>query len=140
MWDAFQWLSGSEMKYLHDFAFSIGKRYQELVPDANLVSPDKDHELLSYEGWAYAARTPDKNVFLVYFEKACPRSQIRGAKLNSWYRAQWFNPRDGTWSDVGNGRVRSDPIGIIQLPEFPGDIDWGLRLTYEGPAPPEPAT
>ena len=140
MWDAFQWLSGSEMKYLRDFAFSIGKRYQELVPDANLVSPDKDHELLSYEGWAYAARTPDKNVFLVYFEKACPRSQIRGAKLNSWYRAQWFNPRDGTWSDVGNGRVRSDPIGIIQLPEFPGDIDWGLRLTYEGPAPPEPAT
>jgi hypothetical protein len=26
-------------------------------------------------------------------------------------------------------------IGIIMLPAFPEDIDWGLRLTYEGPAP-----
>ncbi len=38
-------------------------------------------------------------------------------------------------ADAGNGKLRSSVIGIIMLPEFPGDIDWGLRLTYEGPAP-----
>ncbi len=137
MWDAFQWNSAAEMQYLRTFAFSIGKRYQDLAPDADLVSPDKTHDLRSYEGWAYCARTPDKNIFLAYFEKGCPRSQIRGAKLNSLYRAEWFDPRNGTWAPAGDGTVRSSVIGIILLPEFPGDIDWGLRLTYSGPAPPQ---
>jgi hypothetical protein len=132
MWDAFQWRSGAEMQYLRIFAFSIGNRYQELVPLADLVSPNKTHETLSYEGWAYCARTDDKQVFLAYFEKGCPPSQIRGARLNSIYCAQWFNPRNGSWQDVGNGRLTSNKIGIVSLPDFPCDADWGLRLIYEG--------
>jgi hypothetical protein len=132
MWDAFQWRSGAEVQYLRIFAFSLGRRYQELVPLADLVSPNKTHNVLGYEGWAYCARTPDKAIFLAYFEKGCPRSQIRGARLNRPYRAQWFNPRDGTWSDVGDGKVRASKIGIIQLPDFPGDNDWGLKLIDEG--------
>src|SRR5450759_1145073 len=132
MWDAFQWRSGAEMQYLRSFAFSIGKRYQELVPLAALVSPNKTHETLSYEGWAYCARTEDKQIFLAYFEKGCPTSQIRGARLNSFYRAQWFNPRNGIWLDADKGKLVSSKIGIVQLPDFPGDTDWGLRLIYEG--------
>jgi hypothetical protein len=131
MWDAFQWRSGAEMQYLRSFAFSIGKRYQELVPLADLVSPNKTQETLSYFGWAYCARTEDKQIFLAYFEKGCPTSQIRGAQLNSVYRAQWFNPRNGTWLDAGKGKLVSSKIGIIQLPDFPADTDWGLRLIYE---------
>jgi hypothetical protein len=137
MWDAFQWNSAAQMQYLRTFALSIGKRYQELVPIADLVSPNKTAVVLGYEGWAYCARTPDKEVFLAYFEKGCPRSQIRGTRLSSLYRAQWFDPRNGTWLDVGNGSVRSSIIGIVRLPDFPADLDWGLRLTYAGPAPPE---
>jgi len=119
------------MKYLRDFAFSIGRRYQELEPNADLVSPNKDHSLKAYEGWAYCARTPDKEIFLVYFEKGMPRAQIRGAKLSSTYRAQWFDPRNGSWHNAGSGIARSSQIGIIELPDFPGDADWGLRLMYE---------
>ena len=136
MWDAFQWNSAAQMKYLRDFALSIGKRYQELEPDADLVSPNQDsRDSRGYEGWAYGARTPDKNIFLAYFEKGCPRSQVRGARLNATYRAQWFDPRNGSWRDAGAGTVRSSAIGIITLPAFPDDNDWGLRLTYEGQAP-----
>ena len=131
MWEAFQWESGAQMKYLRTFAFSIGKRYQDLVPLADLVSPDKTQDILSYEGWAYCARTGDKDIFLAYFEKGCPASEIRGARLNSVYRAQWFNPRDGSWMDAGNGELQADNIGIIELPDFPGDMDWGLKLVYE---------
>jgi hypothetical protein len=134
MWDAFQWSSAAQMRHLRTFAFSVGKRYQELVPNADLVSPNKTPVVRSYEGWAYSARTPDKNIFLAYFEKGCPRSQIRGAKLNGTYRAEWYDPRNGTWQDAGGGALRSSVIGIIVLPEFPSDIDWGLRLTYTGPA------
>jgi hypothetical protein len=135
MWDAFQWNSAAQMKYLRTFAFSIGKRYQELVPDEDLVVPNKTHIVKGYEGWAYAARTADKKIFLAYFEKGCPRSLVRGAQVMSLYRAQWFDPRKGAWSDVGDGTVRANNIGEISLPDFPTDIDWGLSLTYTGPAP-----
>jgi len=134
MWDAFQWPSGAQMQYLRIFAFSIGRRYQELVPLADLVSPNKTPVTLGYEGWAYCARTDDKEIFLAYFERGCPKAQIRGAKLNSVYRAQWFNPRDGTWLDASGGKVVANKIGIIALPDLPGDSDWGLRLTYEATA------
>jgi hypothetical protein len=128
MWDAFQWRSAAQMQYLRAFAFSIGKRYQELAPDADLVSPNKTQVLRSYEGWAYCARTPDKSIFLAYFEKGCPRSQIRGAKLNITYRAEWFDPRTGEWQNAGDGTLKSSVIGIVNLPDFPGEVDWGLRL------------
>ena len=136
MWDAFQWNSGAQMHYLRTFALSIGRRYQELVPLADLVLPHQTHDTLSYEGWAYCARTADKTIFLAYFEKGCPRSQIRGARLNSRYDAQWFDPRHGTWSAVGSGAVHASKIGIIDLPDLPGDTDWGLKLVYAGPASP----
>ncbi|PSR56854.1 hypothetical protein AHMF7605_26820 [Adhaeribacter arboris] len=132
LWEAFQWKSGAEMTYLKTFAFSIGKRYQDLVPLADLVSPNKNYNIEGYEGWAYCARTPDKNIFLAYFEKGCPASQIRGARLNSWYQAQWFNPRNGTWINIADGKLASNNIGVILLPEFPEDTDWGLKLIYKG--------
>jgi hypothetical protein len=133
MWEAFKWESGNQMKHLRTFAFSIGNRYQDLVPLADLVSPNKSHETLSYEGWAYCTRTNDKNIFLAYFEKGCLKSQIRGARLNSKYKAQWFNPRDGKWIDAGNGNLSANKIGIIALPDFPDNQDWGLKLIYEDP-------
>ena len=133
MWEAFQWRSGAQMQYLRTFAFSVGRRYQDLVPLADLVSPNKTHVTLGYEGWAYCARTDDRQVYLAYFEKGSPQSQIRGSRLNSVYRAQWFNPRDGSWRDAGAGKLVANKIGIIVLPDFPGDADWGLRLIYDGP-------
>jgi hypothetical protein len=135
MWDAFQWSSAKQMQHLRTFAFSIGKLYQELVPNADLVSPNKTPILRSYEGWAYCSRTPNKEIFLLYFEKGCPSSQVRGAKLESLYRAQWFDPRTGAWLDVGNGTLRSSAIGIIMLPEFPSDTGWGLRLVLSSARP-----
>ena len=129
MWDAFQWISGAQVKYLRDFAFSLGNRYQDLQPDSNLVSPDKDHNLHSFDGWAYCARTTDKSIFLAYFEKGMPRAQIRGARPNAEYRAEWFDPRAGGWHT--GGTLRSGTTGIIDLPDFPSDIDWGLKLTME---------
>ena len=137
MWDAFQWKSAAQMQFLRTFAFSIGKRFQELIPLADLISPNKTSAIRAYEGWAYCARTPDKEIFLAYFEKGCPRSQVRGTRPSSLYRAQWFDARNGLWQDAGNGTVRSSIIGIILLPDFPADSDWGLRLTYAGPVTPE---
>jgi len=135
MWDAFQWKSGAQMQHLSTFAFSIGKRFQELVPDRGIVVPNSTPELKSFEGWAYAARTPDQNIFLIYFEKGCPKSLVRGARVTSLYRAQWFDPREGKWSDAGSGVLAANNIGEVELPNFPSDSDCGLSLMYQGPAP-----
>jgi hypothetical protein len=134
MWDAFQWRSGAEVQYLKNFALSLGKRYQELEPNTDLVTPNRDANVLAYEGWAYCARTPDKNAFLIYFERGCPRADLRGAQLNALYSAQWFDPRNGTWKNIGgDSKLVSSNIGIIKLPMLPDAEDWGLKLVYEGP-------
>ncbi|HVU34366.1 MAG TPA: DUF4038 domain-containing protein [Opitutaceae bacterium] len=130
MWDAFQWRSGGQMQYLRTFAFSIGPNYQQLEPLPDLITPDKSGPALGYEGWAYCARTPDKRIFLAYFETGCPRAKLRGALLNSRYSAQWFDPRDGTWRPAVE--VEANKIGIITLPPYPGAGDWGLKLIYAG--------
>ncbi|HVZ64404.1 MAG TPA: DUF4038 domain-containing protein [Lacunisphaera sp.] len=134
MWDAFQWRSGAEVHFLRDFVFSIGNRYRDLEPLPDLILPNRTPVILGYDGWAYCARTPDKEIFLAYFESGCPKFQVRGAKLNSTYRAQWFNPRDGSWTGIGPGTTRSSKIGIMSLPAPPDGNDWGLKLVYAGPA------
>ena len=160
MWDAFGWVSGAQMHWLRDFAFSIGDSYRDLEPLPELLSPDRDRRVKGYNGWSYAARTPNKEKFLLYFEGDAVAGQLRGAKMNSRYRAQWFNPRDGSWSDVGSGYVDSNEVGVITIPDFPdakvleyvpltwvparyrgyfrrhdysitSGTDWGLRLVFE---------
>jgi len=129
MWDAFQWSSAAQMRHLRSFALSIGRRYQDLAPDSDFVVPSKTHAVKGYEGWAYAARTAEKDIFLAYFEKGCPRSLVRGARPLGTYAAAWFDPRAGEFRMVGGGSVRANNIGEIQLPDFPSDADWGLKLT-----------
>ena len=129
MWEAFQWNSANQMKHLRTFAFSEGRTYQDLEPDANLVSPNSTHQTKGFTGWAYCARTPAKNVFLAYFEKDCPNhSLIRGAIPFANYHAQWFNPRSGHWSEAGNGTLQANVWGWITVPDFPAADDWGLKL------------
>ncbi|HET7346771.1 MAG TPA: DUF4038 domain-containing protein [Acidobacteriaceae bacterium] len=126
MWDAFQWVSGAQVNHLRAFAGAVGNRYEDLEPDEDLVMPHENAEVHGYEGWAYCARTGDKQIFLAYFEKGAPRAQLRGALLNAEYRAAWFDPRKGTWQDAGV--LRTSATGTAELPEPPGDADWGLKL------------
>ena len=74
MWNAFEWSSAAQMQHLRAFAFSIGRRYQELIPDADWISPNKTQTARGYEGWAYAAHTADREIVLPYFEKGCRRA------------------------------------------------------------------
>jgi hypothetical protein len=132
MWDAFQWQSGTDMTFLSKFIMSVGKRYQELVPDAWVV-PNRSPLTKGYEGWAYAMRTPDQKIVLAYFEKgAAQPALIRGAIPDGQYRARWFNPRTGHWSAAGPaGTLKADVIGEVHLPPLPNGEDWALSLTAE---------
>jgi hypothetical protein len=139
MWEAFQYNSAAQMKYLKEFAFSIGRAYQDLIPEPDLISPNRTEIKEGYDGWAYCAHTPDMSIVMAYFEKGSKAKLIRGLRPSSAYRAQWFDPRTGTWSDAGGGWLQSSAIAVIALPPFPADTDFGLRLIYAGPEIPAPS-
>ena len=76
-------------------------------------------------------RTPEKDFFLLYFEKDCPAATLSGVLSNARYGAKWFNPRSGKWVDAGV--LAANASGEIALPNFPGNLaksptDWGLKL------------
>jgi len=131
IWEVITWDSANHMQHLRDFILSEGKQYQNLIPNADLVYPNKTGKTKSCTGWAYCARTAGKDLFLLYFEKDCPTANLHGAIANRNYQAKWFNPRTGQWTDVG--LLTSDSNGNISLPHFPGKTyisgtDWAMRL------------
>jgi hypothetical protein len=129
MWDAFRWNSSNMMRNLATFALSDGTRYQSLVPDADLVVPNRTHDVNAFTQWAYCARTDTKDLFLIYYEKDCPSGVARGALPETTYRALWFDPRAGTWTAVApRGSLKSDRWGRIAVPGKPSTGDWGLKL------------
>ena len=90
-----------QMRYLRTFALSIGKRYQDLVPNADLVSTAPDCHVVLTKAWAYCARTPDRNIFLAYFEKRPPARRSAGPTLQRLSRPV-VRPAQGRVDRRGN--------------------------------------
>lgn len=134
MWEALLFRSAAEMRHLRTFVMSQGSRYQDLVPRAELVSPNQSGDPKGYTGWAYCARTEDRSFFLLYFEKGCPTASLSGASPGRKYVARWFDPRTGHWGEPL--RLVAGRDGTILLPSFPSDDDWALSLLEERPKVP----
>jgi len=133
IWEVIQWPSADQMRHLKRFVLSEGAKYQQLVPQAELLSPGRTGKPKSCLGWAYCARTEGKDLFLLYFEKDCPRAELSGAAPGKAYDAQWFNPRTGQWTQAAGSPLPADAGGQIALPKFPGGKDasandWALKL------------
>jgi len=121
---------------LRSFVLSQGRKYQELVP-TDLVSPNRSGDAKGYTGWAYCARTLNKDFLLLYFENNCPRATVSGLTPKTTYHARWFDPREEVWLAAGSGNLIAGPNGRIVLPPFPDDEersknDWGLKLLKIG--------
>ena len=125
-WDALEWNSATSMRHLRTFAFCEGVRYRELVPNSDLVSPNKNGPPRGYEGWAFCARTPERDLFLLYFEKGCQPQYLRGTLHDAAYEAAWFDTREGNWIDAGE--IESDELECLNLPPLPTEEDWALKL------------
>ncbi len=127
MWDAFQFQSATEIQHIKPFATVKGNRYLTLVPNAELLVPNKSSTWHGFYGWSYCAHSPEKDWFLIYFEKDCEPTQLRGAVVGQRFQPAWFNPRTGVWSEP------ADPIevgsnALLALPAPPDEQDWGLML------------
>ena len=149
IWEALTFRSGAQVPYLHKFIEPFGRKLQDFVPDADLVTPNKMGDPMGYRGWAYCSKTLDRELFLAYFEKdypdyfkddrtlvkayngEMPRAVIRGAEINAQYRATWFDPRSGDWQYDKDMVLYSDMIGRLFIPDMPTNDDWGLSLVLE---------
>ncbi|HXR07883.1 MAG TPA: DUF4038 domain-containing protein [Candidatus Acidoferrum sp.] len=134
MWKVFQWPSAGQLRHLKSFMLSEGPRYQELVPCAESISPNQSGNAKGMVGWAYAAATPQRDLFLLYLEKECPQAALSTARPGGHYQARWFDPRTGRWSDAAIQPATADASGRIALPPYPDGAspaqnDWALKLT-----------
>jgi hypothetical protein len=128
MWDSFKWRSGAEVQHLRAFAEVKGQRYRALEPKAELMMPNKTGPDFGYTGWAYCARTPERDLFLLYFEHDAPlEAKLRGVSVGATYRPRFFDPREGTWLEPGEP-VTVPPSSVLTLPERPDARDWGMML------------
>lgn len=137
IWGVIQWHSGDQMRHLKTFVLSEGRAYQTLVPHKALLEPNESASKKGNVGWAFCARTASKDLFLLYFERDCPRATLSGAVPGHPYALRWFNPRTGQWISP-EAVVTSDPQGTFQLPSFPDGsdpsaTDWAVRIKLQAP-------
>jgi len=129
MWEALEWKSGDEMRHLKTFVFARGARYQDLVPNQQMLTPSQWGDPIGYKGWAYCAGTPEQDFFLLYFEKECSADVLfRGALSGRQYVGAWFDPRTGNWIPIESPFVADFSLGQFRLPSTPSNNDWALRL------------
>jgi hypothetical protein len=135
-WEALQWPSGAQMACCRTFILSQGVRYRDLIPDPGCVVPNRHGDPDTYLGWAYCARTDERDLVLAYFEKECPAPTLRSLLPEVRYRLNWFDPCEGRWVERASAVCRADHRGQIVLDGFPdgGSVagtDCALKLTPE---------
>ena len=133
IWDALPWPGAAQMQHAVTFLTGDGRRYWDLLPDVGCVSPNRAGEPHGYEGWAYCARTSERDLLLFYFEKGCPRAELSGLVPGGQYRFRWFDPRHGRWVLTGPGLLVAADDGRSAAPDFPDASDpaandWSLEL------------
>ena len=126
VWDTMTFPASYQVKYLRDFLLSEGLRYQELIPNAELITPNKTGNPYGYRGWAFAAATKKRDLVMGYVEKECPRTAIRALRPFEYYNLTWFDVRTGEWSDPVE--IQVDYLGMLHLPAYPTDEDWAFKL------------
>jgi hypothetical protein len=132
IWEVVRWDSGAQLQHLGTFMLSEGCKYQDLVPRRAMVRPNESGPEKDFVGWAYCARTDDKKLFMLYFERDCLQATLYGAEPDARYLATWFDPRTGRWAEPTT--LKAGGAGNIDLPPFPGGttkspVDWALKLT-----------
>ena len=128
-WDALEYPSSDQLKYVRSFIGIIGDRYRNLIPKTDYVSPSKYGDERGHKGWAYCAGMEDRSEFLLFFEVDCPRCEFRGQKAGARYESVLFDPRKGEWINAANPDIITiDGSGKCALPLRPDRMDYGMYL------------
>lgn len=132
-WDALKYESALYMQHLRTFILSEGGKYQQLQLASHDIHPRKaeNSSEKGLDGWSFMMRTAEKDFALLYFENQAVLPTLSGFKANTQYRFQWFNPRNGRWTEAI--ALKTDSQGILKLPGFPegrnsSTGDWAAKI------------
>ena len=127
IWDSMTFPATYQVRYVSDFLLSEGRRYMELIPDSELILPNKTGKTAGWRGWASCSATKKRDLIMGYVEKDCPRIKIRGVRPYDIYELSWFNPRTGQWLEE-KVEVEATHMGNIPMPAYPDEFDWAFKL------------
>ncbi len=127
IWDVMTFPASDMVQYVRDFLFSEGKRYQELIPDQNLVSPNYNGPSSGWRGWTMCSATKERDLVMGYSEKGALKVKVRGLRPYDSYELSWFNPRIGRWLEQKRQLTCSN-FGEIVLGDFPDGLDWAWKV------------
>ena len=125
LWDTMEFPSSLQTRFTRDFLLSEGKRYQELIPDCNLITPNFHGREHGWRGWAFCSATRKRDLVLGYLEKDTLPCRIRGLRPGDLYEFRYFNPRTGEWLE--SQQIEVNYYGSIPLPARPDELDWAFK-------------
>lgn len=126
-WKAIKFKSGNESQFLLKFVKSVGNKFQELIPNNEMILGSRTADYDGYTEWAYLAHTEKKDMIMLYFEENNKSTEIRSLLHDQEYVLKYYNPRNGEWLKEEK-IVKVDPKGMAKLPERPTYEDWGACL------------
>ena len=130
LWDAMEWPGSGQMAYVRSFITQAGDRYTRLIPSPRLLTPNRHGPVTGFDGWAYCAASPDRDLLLIYLESGTPATRVVQLPPRAQYEGVWFDPRTGDWSSAWP--ASTDGEGELSLPGKPTDSDWALKLEPRG--------
>ncbi|MBW2643083.1 MAG: DUF4038 domain-containing protein [Deltaproteobacteria bacterium] len=133
IWEALNNDALKQGQFFKKFVDSQGENYQNLILAYNDLS-EKRNKSDVLDEWSYMLKSPDNKIVLLYFENLAKQQTISNLPASKEYASQWYNPRTGEWTKMGNGRLKTDKQGKLKLPKFPSgksvsQDDWAARLT-----------
>jgi hypothetical protein len=137
--------AGGQQQFVRDFFTTMN--WWELEPHrdwllVNGQSPEDDYTNGRQD--PHLAANPDQSDIVIYIPEGNAERAITVANLaNQSYTAQWFNPRDGSYTTANlNDLVTPDDNGqwVVPARPEPAGEDWVLYLSDEATPPPEPTT
>ena len=126
LWDTMTFPSSYQTQYSRDFILSEGKVYENLIPEAQMITPNFNGREHGWRGWAFCSSTQNKAYVFGYLEAETKPARVRGLRPGDLYRFSWFDPRTGMWSEAAELEVNY--YGSIPLPERPNELDWAFKL------------
>ena len=128
-WDeSLEFPSARQMGHMHSFFDSIP--WWELTPRFD------DPFWFSTDSSWYSLASIENDLYVAYFYNVSPfvTSRATGIIKNmddqDTYRAQWYNPREGSYTFISSSVHSSG--GSWAIPEKPDTMDWVLLLTNDG--------
>lgn len=127
IWDTMTFPASYMVQYVREFLLSEGKRYQELIPDDELVSPNFQGKVSGWRGWISCAATRKRDLIMGYSEKDAPRVHVRGLRPYDTYELSWYDPATGKWLEERR-EIESDAFGEVYCGDYPTKFDWAWKL------------